>query len=256
MTLMTDTLEQIREQQQRPFAWRRDGWVLAVAMVVPTLGTWLYFDVFAGQGTLPGLLYSATKGVQVLLPVTWMVLARRHKLHGPRWQGRSAMMGLAFGVLTAAAILPAYFVIAAQTDLLSQTVPALKAKLADFRIQGLGGFVAMALFISLLHAGFEEYYWRWFVFRRLSEGMKWQPAAVLSSLAFAAHHVVVINAYLPAGYFWTATMGLSLAIACGGAVWAWIYQRTGHIVGAWVAHVFADLAIMYIGFDLLRGHLT
>ena len=256
MTLMTETLETIRERQRRPFAWRRDGWVLALAMVLPTLGAWLYFDVFAGRGGIPGVLYSAMKGVQLLLPMGWMVLVRREKLHLPRWQGRSAMLGLSFGVLTAAAMLPVYFLIASQTDLLNQTVPVLKAKLVDFRITGLSGFVAMALFISFVHAGFEEYYWRWFVFRRLSEGMNWQPAALLSALAFAAHHVVVLDAYLPPEHFWTATVGFSLAIACGGAVWAWIYQRTGHIVGAWVAHVLADLAIMYIGYDLLQGHLT
>ena len=57
------------------------------------------------------------------------------------------------------------------------------------------------------------------------------PAILLSSLAFMAHHVVVLGVYF-ADHFWLAAVPLALCVACGGAFWAWLYQRTGSIWAA------------------------
>ena len=78
-----------------------------------------------------------------------------------------------------------------------------------------------------------------------------QPIAiVVSSLAFAAHHVVVLAVYFP-DRFWTATLPFALAVAVGGAAWAWLYDRYQSLTGPWVAHLLTDAAIMAVGFDLL-----
>jgi len=74
---------------------------------------------------------------------------------------------------------------------------------------------------------------------------------VLSALAFTAHHVILLTVYFP-GQFWTAVAPLSLAIAAGGAMWAWLYARTGALYAPWVSHAVIDLAVLAVGWDLSR----
>ncbi len=76
---------------------------------------------------------------------------------------------------------------------------------------------------------------------------------MLSSLAFMAHHVVILDVYLP-GRFFTANIPFSLGIAVGGAVWAWLYNRADSVWSPWLSHAIVDGALFVIGWDLLfRG---
>ncbi len=77
---------------------------------------------------------------------------------------------------------------------------------------------------------------------------------ILSSVAFMLHHVVILYAFL-GPRFWPAIVGLSLSVAAGGALWAWSYRRCRLLSGPWISHMLADLAIMAIGYDLIRGLL-
>ncbi len=63
------------------------------------------------------------------------------------------------------------------------------------------------------------------------------------------HHVIVLWVYFP-GRFAAAVVPFSLAIAFGGAVWAWLYHRTGSLLGPWLSHAIVDFAVMAIGYDL------
>jgi membrane protease YdiL (CAAX protease family) len=49
----------------------------------------------------------------------------------------------------------------------------------------------------------------------------------------------------------TMTVLLSAAVAIGGAIWAWLYQRTGSLVGSWICHAMVDVGIMAVGYDLV-----
>lgn len=222
-------------------------------MLLPSFGSWMYFVLFAGHGSWPRLLYALTKGTQLILPVTWLVLGRRQKLSGPAWQIRSATLGLLFGLASVIVVWLLYYWLATQTEVLQDTPQRLQIKLPDFCISGFAEYSAMALFFSILHAAFEEYYWRWFIFRQLCERWNWSYALIVSSLAFSLHHVIVIRAYLPSECSRALPYLLALRVAVDGAIWAWIYYHTSHIIGACLAHMLADLAIMGVGFDLLRG---
>ncbi|MGE3806696.1 MAG: lysostaphin resistance A-like protein [Gemmataceae bacterium] len=111
-------------------------------------------------------------------------------------------------------------------------------------------FLMLAAFLSVLHSFLEEYYWRWFVFDRLRDLLPGWLAIVISSLAFMSHHVIVLDAYLP-GSFWQATVPFSLCIAVGGAFWAWLFARSGSLLGPWLGHLLVDAAIMAVGYQML-----
>ena len=86
------------------------------------------------------------------------------------------------------------------------------------------------------------------MFAQLRRFLPLAPAVVISSAAFVAHHVVVLATYF--GWFSVLTLFFSFSIGVGGAVWAWLYDRTGSLQGPWLSHVFADLGIFVVGYDL------
>ena len=73
-------------------------------------------------------------------------------------------------------------------------------------------------------------------------------AVVLSSLAFTAHHVILLSIYFGASW---ATILFSLCVAVGGAAWAWIYHRSGSLLGPWLSHLLIDAGIFVVGYDLV-----
>ena len=75
----------------------------------------------------------------------------------------------------------------------------------------------------------------------------------VSSLAFTAHHVLVLGFYF--GRLWWPTVIFSLAVAIGGVFWAWLYQKSGSLYGPWLSHALVDAALFLIGYDLIRSAL-
>ncbi len=235
---------------RRTYLWL----VLVFAMVFPTAAAWGYFLALAGahdaSNPVQQLAYPASKVIQFGFPVLVLVLG------GVPWPrllrpNRAGMgIGLAFGLLVAGLMLGAYFGFLRQSRLLAATPRQLQTKLEQFDMATPARYAALAGFIVVGHSLLEEYYWRWFVFGGLRRLVARGPAIALSSLAFMAHHVVVLHVYLP-GKFWTAVVPFSLAIAVGGAFWAWLYDRAGTLYPSWLSHLLVDAAIFAIGWDLL-----
>lgn len=244
----------------RPFSWKSDGIVIGIALIVPTIMTWLYFVILAGQGTFTRNIYFASKVVTGLLPLAWFLWLRYQSMRdanlkqaeriAPRHE-LSLRLGLDFGLFTVAIILVAYYVFLKGTTMLAGTGPIIEGKLTDAGISGATAFLIMACFLSIIHSAFEEYYWRWFIFGRLKAALPWLWAAVISSAGFTLHHIIVLWAFLPGDYGWMLVILFSLGIGFGGFVWCCIYQYTGSLLGAWIAHLCADLAIMWCGWDII-----
>lgn len=232
---------------------------LAFAMVFPSFGTWLYFIHFTGSPHI-NTVYALAKAVQFGFPVAWILLTSQREprdLLGSaveaairlRW-GRALAPGLLTGASMAAVILAVYALLLRDSPSTSAVTSQLAARLREIGAAAPARFVGLALFLSVVHSFLEEYYWRWFVFGRLSARAGLVPALAAGSLAFAAHHVVVLWYYLASGpgawMIWPFTAG----VAAGGAVWGWQYHRHGSLAPPWISHVVADLAIMAAGYDL------
>mgnify|MGYP002624006041 FL=1 len=235
---------------------KRNLSVLIFAMVFPTAMALLYFLAMAsgdgGANPAQQLGYTLGKGFQFLLPVVyvWWLTGAFPRPSKPRWEGMGIAIG--FGLLVFGVMLALYFLILKGSPLFASTPALIESKLKEFGLTGRAAFILFAVFVSLIHSILEEYYWRWFVFKGLREHTTFGKAVLWSSLAFMAHHVVVLYVYLP-GYFWQAAVPFSLGIAVGGAVWAWLYEKTGNIYAAWLSHAVIDAAIFVVGYDLLTG---
>lgn len=189
----------------------------------------------------------AAKDWEVSLDSGWRD-SRGHQLYRPHFAGRKP--AVIFGLVVMATMIAVYFGALRGTSVLAQTPVTLRHKLQEVNVDTPQRYLVLAVFIVAVHSLLEEYYWRWFVFGGLRQFLALLPAMLLSSLAFMAHHMVVLYVYLP-GRFWTAALPLSLAIAVGGGVWAWLYERSGNIWAPWISHLLVDAGIFVIGWDLL-----
>ena len=242
--------------------------VLLLAMVLPTLLAWLYLVVLAQDRGPAGLtsapqaparnptvmvLYGASKVFQFSLPLmyVWWFERRPLRLGVPRCRGLA--LGVAFGLVVAVAAIGLYETILAHSPgLFGSAIVKIRAKVEEFGIGTPAAYFLFGLFLSAGHSLLEEYYWRWFVFGKLREFLPRWPAIVLSSLAFMAHHVILLGVFFP-GQFWSMAAPLSLGVAGGGAAWAWLYDRTGSIYAPWLSHAIIDAAILGVGYEMVFG---
>jgi membrane protease YdiL (CAAX protease family) len=216
---------------------------------------WVYFVALApssgkggpGVGALPAYLMG--KIVQFGFPVLWVWTYERHRLRAAVPSFKDLALGVGFGLLVAALIFAAYHVLGG-SQILAETPEKIREKLRLFHSDTAIRYVFLGLFLAGMHSLMEEYYWRWFVFGELRHRVPAALAIALSSLAFMAHHVIVLAAFFPRQFF-TATLPFALCVAVGGAVWAWLYQRTGTIYSSWISHLLVDAAILAVGYIMV-----
>jgi hypothetical protein len=231
--------------------------VLAFALVYPTAIAYVYFVALSPAvvsdpqaNPLMQAVYALGKVLQFGLPVWWIAITDRTALR-PKWPGpRGVPAGVAFGLSVAVLAFVLYYGWLAGGTLLGDTPARLQSKLTEFGLETPAGYVGLAAFIAVVHSLLEEYYWRWFVYGRLRRHLPQTAALCISGLAFMGHHVLVLAVYFP-GRFWIAVVPFSLGVALGGVVWAWLYERSGSLLGPWLSHLIVDAALMAIGYDLL-----
>jgi len=224
--------------------------ILVLALVLPTAGALVYFVATDPDDPLFRIAYTASKLVQFAFPVAALAFFVPGRLKAIRPSIRGLTSGIAVGLITLTVILGFYFLLLRNGPILSGVSDAVKAKVGGFGLDSPKGFAALAVFLSVIHSFLEEYYWRWFVYAGLRERLPQAAAIALSSLAFAAHHLIVLLVYFP-GRLLTATTPFALAVAVGGAIWAWLYDRHQSLAAPWAAHALTDVAIMAVGYDLL-----
>ena len=228
-------------------------------LLFPSLYTWIYFVVLRdSRPALGQAVYWAGKVIQFGLPVLCVLAVKRWR---PRW-GRPSTAGLATGVIFGAAVFAAIVVLyhlwfkpeqfrdlwfRGGQSLVSARKQIL-GKLAEFGVDGPVKYVLLAAFYSLIHSFLEEYYWRWFVFGRLREVVPWKTAVAVAAVGFMGHHVIVLGTFF--GWLSPATWLFSVAVALGGAFWAWLYHTSRSLFGPWMSHLLVDAAVFTAGYNL------
>lgn len=223
---------------------------LGFALAFPTLGTWVYFILLSGR---PGMqtAYAATKVVQFSFPLVWVVAYQRRRVRLERPSAAGVGWGLLLGVVVVAGMQALYYGLFKHSPLFAAVPGQVAEKISGFHADTPFRFFLLASFISLAHSLAEEYYWRWFTFGQLARSVPLWCAVAISSLGFTAHHVLVVGEFLKGYGAWT--WFLSSCVAAGGALWAWLYQRTGTLYGPWASHLLVDAGLMWLGYDLWRA---
>jgi membrane protease YdiL (CAAX protease family) len=232
--------------------------VLIIALVFPGVMAWLDYAAVvspeSGPNRLMQTLYVFGKLFQFGLPIVFVTLTSGRFPRPGLPNARGLLLGLAFGGLVAFGTIGLYFVFLRDTSVFQESPDRIKHKLSEFGLNSPAGFALFAVVISIPHSLLEEYYWRWFVFGELRRLISMPAAVGLSSVAFGVFHIFQLNAFLP-GHFFSAVLPFTACVTAGGAVWAWLYDRTGSVYGPWVSHFLVDASLFVIGYDLffLRG---
>ncbi len=242
---------------------KREWSALVFAMVFPAIMTWFYFVALARPEAFNSspihpiqgnawvqIAYGAGKVIQFSFPLLFLALVEPQSLRPgrPRFQGWS--LGIGFGLFVGAGVLVLYWA-GLRTWLIDMgAATRIRSKIEEFNSATPIRYVGLAGFLAVGHSLLEEYYWRWFVFGRLRRILPLPAAIGLSSLAFMAHHVIVLGRFFP-NDFWTAAVPFSLCVAVGGAFWAWLYNRSSSIYSPWLSHLLVDVAVLGIGYELV-----
>lgn len=235
---------------RRTLAWLGVGF----AVVFPTVVTISYF-VFTDQdsSTTQQTRYAVLKVIQFAFPVLWVVSTQRGRFQ-VAWPKRDgSWLGLAFGLTVTLLMVAAYFGLMTRLSLFASANEAVEEKLMQMGLDSVAKFVAVGVFYALVHSLLEEYYWRWFVFGQMRDLLPRAAAIGLSSVAFALHHVILLVTYF--GWLSWATWVFTLSVVVGGLFWAWLYDRSGSLIGPWLGHAAVDAGLFGIGLHMAKDVL-
>lgn len=225
------------------------------ALVFPTLITVMYFIVLAEHASRwQQGAFGLGKVIQFAFPAVWVIWFQRTKICWVRPRGGDVTAGAILGLALLTAAIAVYFFVLKPAGVFDVAAGKIREKIAAFGASTVPRYVALSLFYCVLHSLGEEYYWRWFVFAQIRRFTSLPTAIVVSGLGFMAHHVVVLAVYFGWDSPWTYF--LSLSVAVGGFIWAWIYAKTGSLWGTWVSHALVDMAIFIVGYDVTMGANT
>jgi membrane protease YdiL (CAAX protease family) len=239
---------------------KRDWAALAFAMAFPTLLTWFYFVQLRGEPGEPNpaarLAYAVGKVIQFGFPFVYCLLFERQRLRPSAPTRDGLLLGVLFGLFVNAAIFVLYFAWLRHTEVMAVGRREILGQVRQFGLDTPAAYAAFACFVALLHSLAEEYYFRWFVFGLLRRHVGLATAVGLSSLSFMAHHVILLAVYFPgAEAFVRVVVPFALAVAAGGAVWAWLYDRARSLYAPWVSHLLIDAGLMALGYVLVAPDL-
>ena len=235
-----------------PAIRRYEPWVILVALLLPSVVTYLYFVALADSAAgWQYAVYSVGKAVQFLLPVAWIWWVAPDKLRWTPPQAGGWWWAVGFGVAATIGICGLYVGFVRGNPEFGELVAGVCEKLDGLECDRPARFLALAVFYALVHSLLEEYYWRWFVFDRLRG---WTPvswAILISSVGFMAHHVLVLAQLFGSYSLWPWL--LAVCVGVGGAFWAWLYQHARSLWPCWFSHAMVDAAIFGVGYLIMFG---
>ena len=138
-------------------------------------------------------------------------------------------------------------------------VSTFQTKMQEIGLDSTAKYLAFAATLTFINALLEEYVWRWFVYSKwfeLFNGIKGPAKAVaipgaivLAGLCFMLHHTIAMSLY----FDWQVNALASLGVFSGGVIWSIIYLKTKNLYSAYISHIFADIALFYVGYQVAFG---
>ena len=223
---------------------------MALILIVPAQSLGVAAMLFALPGPLGLSINLQSRVWMVVFPLFWTLRIEQRSLQMKRPSRIGMIAGIVTGIIILLVMLGVYGIIADQIDL-----ARLRGRAEQTGFDDPVQFAAMFGFIILLNSLLEEFVWRWFVYRNLETlipsrvGQKTQQgvAVVLAALAFTIHHVVALSAWVEGGLVILGSVGVFL----GAVIWSALYAYDRTLWPCYISHIFADVAIVIIGYDVL-----
>jgi membrane protease YdiL (CAAX protease family) len=213
--------------------------VVLPALFFQFLGAFLYFIVL--EGLWAQCFYTLTKILLVVWPlIFWKALPPLRR--SPHKKSTLILWGIGWGGVLG---LPIVVTFEAFRDFWTTFSPLMAEKIQDLNLAE--HYIVFSLFLSLIHSLIEEVYWRGFVFRGLQMKLAMIPAAVVSSIAFASHHYLVLSQF----FSWPLVILMGTLVGGAGFVWCLLYSKTKSLLPSWLSHACVDMVVMGLGYVLV-----
>ena len=197
------------------------------------------------------ITHPALKALMVIIPLlVWRRSRRGRKdlLKHIGWQRTTFLPGLLTGAALSAVVLLAYYTVLPTMIDFAPVAQELARKLDSMGLRNY--YWLMAATVSLLNAFLEEYYWRAFllgeVFERIGRGLL---ACLLCGGLFGLHHILALSSIESPGLI---ALGAG-ATAIAATLWGWLRARGSSIFDCYVSHLMVDLAVFWVGYDLISS---
>jgi uncharacterized protein len=150
-------------------------------------------------------------------------------------------VGLLSGILFFVIVISAYYVVQGEIDL-NSIAEELQNKLKVTPMN----FIFIALYITFGNSFLEEFFFRGFIFLNLYKLNSKKTAYVYSSLLFGIYHIGIFRTWFNLPITLLALFGLISV----GFLFNWMDTKSENFLNSWIAHIFADTAVMLIGFRM------
>jgi membrane protease YdiL (CAAX protease family) len=223
---------------------------LIFTLIFPTILTYIYFVILSSHSPeLQKLVYGIGKSIQFSFPFIFSYLYLKDRFKIPSLKRKDLIIGGGVAIVLSAIAIIIFNYWVLNSNIIEIVRPAIIQKLNEANLTSKASFIAIAFFYSIIHSLMEEYYWRWFVFRNLNILLSNKVSLIISSIGFMSHHVIVIGIYF--GFESIFTYIFSAVVAMYGGFWAWLYEKSGTLYGAWLSHAIIDILIFYIGYQVV-----
>jgi uncharacterized protein len=109
-------------------------------------------------------------------------------------------------------------------------------------------FVFVGLYITFANSFIEEFFFRGFIFLNLYNMKKQKSAYIYSSLLFGLYHIAIFKTWFNVWLILLCLVGLITV----GFVFNWLNTKSKNFINSWLVHIFADSAIILIGFKMFN----
>jgi uncharacterized protein len=150
-------------------------------------------------------------------------------------------VGFLSGMLFFVIVISAYYVVQGEIDL-NSIAEELQTKLNVTPMN----FIFIALYITFGNSFLEEFFFRGFIFMNLYGMNSKRTAYVYSSMLFGLYHIAIFKTWFSLPITLLALFGLISV----GFLFNWMDTKSENFLNSWIAHVFADTAVMIIGFKM------
>ncbi len=215
---------------------------LLLLVIAPITGVAAAMVLWPGS-ILGQVIWAASKGWMILLPVVWHVYIDRGRISFSPMRRGGWIAGFGSGLGIFIIILIAYHLLGRRWIDHDQT----RDVLIDLGLNSKARYFTMYAYWVLVNSVLEEYVWRWFVYRKCESLLNPAWAVIVSAGLFTVHHVLALQAY----FDWRVTLLASAGVFVGGATWSCLYLYYRSIWPGWISHAWADLAIFVIGYKLI-----
>ena len=217
---------------------------IAILLFVPAFSIGVVMSLFIAPGIIGNSIFTAMKVWGVIFPLAWTVKYNSQALRLPKFIWQKIGVGLSLGILMFSIIISAYFLIGQQIIDLT----AIRAKATEVGITSPLLYLAGCVYWSFINSLIEECTWRGFVVSRCKVLFPEAIAIILAALFFTTHHSIALYGYT---HSWSIVLLGSSGVFIAGIVWAGVYDHYQSIVPGYISHILADLAIAFVGYQLL-----